>query len=375
MNPRERYLETILFGKPDRIPLHPGGPRESTLRAWGEQGFPEGRGVMEVLFETLGIEPESFHISPHHGISFRMIPEFEEKYLEHKDGHYIVRDWMGAIVEISDRFDASYLRSAKDFCTRRWIKFPIQTRADWEEMKWRYDPKDPRRFPDDFEERCRELKNRETILGVHVNAPFWQLREWVGLEGLCTMMLDDPDFVHELVDFWIEFVSATMAGLLSRVDIDVFSMSEDMAFKGHSFISPEMTREFLCPAYRRWIEEAKAAGAKIFDMDSDGYVGELIPVWIEAGINCCVPVEVAAGCDVVEFRRQFGRRMGYRGGIDKRLIARGGKAIEEELDRIIPFMLEEGGYIPGCDHGVPPDISWPNFIEYTRRLAQLTGWL
>jgi hypothetical protein len=31
--------------------------------------------------------------------------------------------------------------------------------------------------------------------------------------------------------------------------------------------------------------------------------------------------------------------------------------------------------LPTCDHGVPPDVSWPNFIEYTRRLAQLTGWL
>jgi hypothetical protein len=24
---------------------------------------------------------------------------------------------------------------------------------------------------------------------------------------------------------------------------------------------------------------------------------------------------------------------------------------------------------------VPPDISWPNFIDYTRLLAELTGWL
>ena len=34
MNSRDRILETLLFGKPDRVPLSPGGPRESTLRAW-----------------------------------------------------------------------------------------------------------------------------------------------------------------------------------------------------------------------------------------------------------------------------------------------------------------------------------------------------
>ena len=55
-----------------------------------------------------------------------MIPTFEEKVLEHKDGHYIVQDWMGAITEISDEFDYTYIRSAKDFVTRKWHRFPVQ---------------------------------------------------------------------------------------------------------------------------------------------------------------------------------------------------------------------------------------------------------
>jgi len=92
------------------------------------------------------------------------------------------------------------------------------------------------------------------------------------------------------------------------------------------------------------------------------------------GFNCCNPIEVAAGNDIVEYRRQFRRRMAYHGGIDKRAIAAGGQAMRDEVMRVAP-LLAEGGYIPGCDHGVPPDISWPGFIEYTRLLAQLTGWL
>ena len=38
-------------------------------------------------------------------------------------------------------------------------------------------------------------------------------------------------------------------------------------------------------------------------------------------------------------------------------------------------MKKQGGFIPGCDHGVPPDISLANYTEYTRMLAELTGWL
>ena len=48
--------------------------------------------------------------------------------------------------------------------------------------------------------------------------------------------------------------------------------------------------------------------------------------------------------------------------------------MKAEVMRTVPPLLKEGGVIPGCDHGVPPDISWPNFIDYTRLLAQLTGW-
>jgi len=110
-------------------------------------------------------------------------------------------------------------------------------------------------------------------------------------------------------------------------------------------------------------------------LDSDGYIEQLIPLWIEGGMNCTIPVEIAAGNDPVELRKKFGRNMAFVGGIDKRKIAEGGAVLKEEMDRIIPFMLKDGGYIPSCDHGVPPDISWRNFLEYSYLLARYTGWL
>ncbi len=376
MTPRERYLETLLFGKPDKVPFSPGGPRESTLAAWRQQGLPEGANYYQTLLDILVIEPEkSTGPQVSLGVSFRMIPTFEEKVLEHKDGHYIVRDWMGAITEISDKYDYTYIRSARDFVTRRWHKFPVESREDWEEMKRRFNPNTPGRYPEDFEERCKALQNRDYVVSFRFNGPFWQLREWVGMENLCMMMIDNPGFVEEMVDFWTDFVYRTMEPILDKVEVDSVGISEDMAYKAHSMISPAMVRGFLLPAYNRWIPAIKDSGCPIVDMDSDGYLGELIPIWIEVDINCCDPIEVAAENDIVEYRRLYGKKMAYRGGIDKRAIAKGGKVIEEEMMRVIPPLLEEGGYIPGCDHGIPSDISWPNFIEYCRLLAELTGWL
>jgi uroporphyrinogen decarboxylase len=136
-----------------------------------------------------------------------------------------------------------------------------------------------------------------------------------------------------------------------------------------------MTREFLLPVYKKWVSYFKANGVPVIDMDSDGYIEELIPIWIEAGINVCDPIEVAAHNDIVHFSKMFGDKMAYTGGVDKRAIAKGGRVIEEELKRISPVISKRGGFIPGCDHGVPNDISLENFIHYSKLLAQYTGWL
>jgi uroporphyrinogen decarboxylase len=375
MTPRERNRETICFGTPDKVPLRPGGPRESTLAAWHQQGLPEDVHYFDHLLEVLNIEPEPKVPRVDTGVSFKMIPQFEEKVLEHKEGHYIVQDWMGAVTEISDTFDYTYIRSAKDFVTRKWHRFPVQSRDDWEQMKTRFYPQTPGRYPDDFEQRCASLRNTSHIVSIHMNGPFWQLREWLGMENLCMLMIDEPEWVEEMISFWTTFVSDTMAPILKHMKIDEMGMSEDMAYKGFSMISPEMTRRFLTPSYNRWIPELRQNGCPIISMDSDGYIGELIPIWIESGINCCGPMEVAAENNLVAFRETYGTQMAYTGGIDKRAIAKGGDVMRKEVYRVVPPLFEMGGYIPGCDHGVPPDISWPDYINYSRLLAELTGWL
>jgi uroporphyrinogen decarboxylase len=154
---------------------------------------------------------------------------------------------------------------------------------------------------------------------------------------------------------------------------DMFHISEDMAYKQHSMISPAQVREFLLPTYKRWGEIVRRAGCPIYGVDSDGFLGELIPIWIEAGMNECDPMEVAAGNDLVELRREYGTRMAYRGGVDKRAMAKGGRVIEEEMRRLEP-VIRDGGYIPGCDHGVPSDVSWESYVYYVRLLAEATGW-
>ena len=377
MNERERYLAVTQFGKPDRIPFSPGGGRKSTREAWHSQGLPEDIGdlsIGEYAYREVGgtipfpMRGEGFRINE------RMIPYFEEKVIGRKGDTQIVQDWKGNICEISSKYTTEYLRNAIDFVTRRWVKCPVENRDDWESMKKRYDADDLSRLPENPEEIGKRLVDREYPITFGFSGPFWQLREWLGFEGLCEMFYDDPDFVKDMIDFWQTHVSRLLERALSYVIPDEVHLSEDMAYKSFSMISPDMVREFLLPTWKKWGQIIRDAGVPNYGMDSDGFIGELIPLWMEAGINVCDPIEVAAGNDINDFRRRFGKKMAYRGGVDKRAMAKGGQVIIDEINRLRP-VIDDGGYIPSCDHGIPADVSWPNFLSYVKLLAEATGWL
>jgi uroporphyrinogen-III decarboxylase len=199
------------------------------------------------------------------------------------------------------------------------------------------------------------------------------MREWMGFEGLCLAFKDDPTMVRDMVVFWTDYTSHLLEKLLSTAGIDYLHISEDMAYKAKPMIGPQMSREFLAPCWRQWGEILRSHDVPIYDIDSDGYVADLIPVWIECGMNVCDPVEVAAGNDINAMRRAFGRAMAFQGGVDKRAMAAGGAELEAEMDRVAS-VVGSGGYIPGCDHGIPPDVSWPNMVTFCDRLARMTGW-
>jgi len=176
------------------------------------------------------------------------------------------------------------------------------------------------------------------------------MREWLGFEGLCTAFIDQPDMINDMIQFHEEFIARLLEIILSKVKLYYVHISEDMAYKEKSMISPQMAREFLMTTWIGWGKIVHEAGCPIYDMDSDGYVGELIPLWIETGFHINDPVEIAAGNGIVAFRETFGEKMAYLGGVDKRVISMGGDAIRNELEQLRP-VIRSRGYIPSCDHG------------------------
>jgi uroporphyrinogen decarboxylase len=68
--------------------------------------------------------------------------------------------------------------------------------------------------------------------------------------------------------------------------------------------------------------------------------------------------------DALQLRKKYGSELILWGGIDKREVAKGKGAIEREICRQVPQLLEYGGYIPHLDGGWPASISYEDFLYF-----------
>jgi len=74
------------------------------------------------------------------------------------------------------------------------------------------------------------------------------------------MLHDDPEFVREMISFWECFIADLLTRAFEYFIPDYVHISEDMAYKSFSMVSPAMTRGFLLPTWSRWGEFVRNAG-------------------------------------------------------------------------------------------------------------------
>jgi uroporphyrinogen decarboxylase len=200
------------------------------------------------------------------------------------------------------------------------------------------------------------------------------LREWTGLERLLYWFYDEPKLVEEMMDQVLYLDMGVAKRALKDLRIDFVRFWEDMAYKAGPLISPEMFKKFMIPRYKIITDFLHSNGIDIIHLDSDGNIEELIPIWLdEVGVNFPWPLEVAAGMDGVALRKKYGKRLILGGNIDKRAFIKGKEALKEEVMSKVPFLVETGGYFPGLDHAIPPDVPFENFKYFINLLREIAG--
>jgi len=254
-----------------------------------------------------------------------------------------------------------------------FLDHPVKDRASWEEYKKRLDPDTPERWPSDWDAYVQKMNSRDEPTMLNVGSFFGFLREWMGLESLLYMFYDDPNLIEEMMDQICYLETESIKRVVKNVRVDSAMFWEDMAFKTGPLISPDMFRKFMIPRYRQVTDMLRSSGVDVIFVDSDGNLNELIPLWIECGINSFWPLECAAANDAVALRKKFGRNIILGGNIDKRALLKGKNAIRQEIMSKVPLLLESGGYFPSVDHFVPPDVTWENYRYFINSLREVAG--
>jgi uroporphyrinogen decarboxylase len=245
----------------------------------------------------------------------------------------------------------------------------VHDRRDWETLKSRYDPADPRRKPRTWGPELIDYYNGATCpVGLRIDwGPGRGAKNGyaMGLERFMEVLIDDPGLVKDMFDFWADFVIEVASDLVTQCQIDFVYLSEDgMAYKNGTLVSPQMYRDLWIPGMRRVTDFLHAHGIDVIGHYSSGNQIPLIPVLLDIGVNLYAPLEVAAGMDAQVLRKRFGKDILLLGNISRQALMDGPEAVEREFYAKVPPMMAVGGYIPAVDDMILPDISFQSYKRY-----------
>ena len=299
------------------------------------------------------------------------MPLFEEKIIEDRGEHEVVQDVYGRHV--------LYFKNKRSGFMPEYLTHPVTDMKSWEEnCKWRMNPNTPERFSN-LENLLADTKSQVEngkLVRQYMVGGYMYLRSLMGPEELLYKFYDEPELIHDCMKTWFELADKMTSMYQKEVTIDELFIGEDICYNHGPLISPDMIREFLFPYYQQLITNIKSrqidSGRHLFfQVDTDGYSIPVIDLYKEIGMDFMSPFEVASGCDVVEIGRQYPDLL-MSGGFDKRIISLGNDAIDREVDRIMPVMKKRGGYIPTCDHGVPEEVSFDNYMHFRKRMLEFS---
>lgn len=347
-------VKAVLQGEfPEQIPQFEWGYWPETVERWRNEGMPADKEPWEVCDITY------YDRVP---VNTRFCPEFELTVLSDDGDHQVIRDQNGIVQEITKGQTSM----------PRYLSHPVTSLADFKALIPRLNADQPERFPQDWPSAARNLANRKHVLvmgGCEISFFGWH-RDLMGVENLLMAYYDQPELIHAISEHHLAYLKRLYTRILPDIDFDFIFMWEDMSFKNGSLISPALVREFMLPYYRDLIGYFKGLRDLKVMVDSDGDVRELIPLFLDAGVDGMLPFECAAGMNICEIRREY-PEMIISGGIDKREIAKGQEAIDRELEQKLPAMFAQGRYLPSMDHHVPPEVSYEDFRYYLLKTHEI----
>jgi len=338
---RERILAAMEHREADRVAIAES-VWPSTAARWREEGLPEGQTPQSYFnLEFARSGPD---------LTFQLPVET----IEENDDYVIQRTPYG-------RTQKSWRGRAS---TPELMDYAVKERGDWEELKPRLEWNESRVNWDQALEGNRKQRADGQFVEFSGRVGYQAITAFTPCEVVWVAMAKEPDWVCDMIGSVTDLTLTALEEMLSRgFEFDGVMCSDDLGYRNGTFFSTPMFRELVMPHHKRYCDMAHARGLKTH-LHSCGNVTDFVPSFIEAGYDTLNPLEVKAGMDLLQMKKDFGDQLCLVGGIDARTIADPNPAkIEEEIRMKLPPAKKGGGYIFHSDHSIPENVS---FEQYKR---------
>ena len=359
MSPRERFLNTMDFHTVDRIIDTEFGYWIETLARWHAEGLPayvDNNNKADLYF---GFDRWQKHVP----VRFGIWPPFKMEV--------ILDDGVHQLIYNSERVKCQVFSNGKDSIPH-YLEFPIKDAASYRALfKEHLAPQIEKRITVDLAEIGQQVRDRNYVLTVVAGSTAGKIRNWMGFEGICLALYDQPELLDEILADMEEMMCALATAVTEHIAPDLAQWWEDIAYKSGPIVTPRFFNENCGRVIGRVMDIYRKAGCRFSFVDCDGDFRRLLPGWMNNGVNIMFPLEVAAGVHPLGLRREHpGMRM--MGGVDKTVLTKGRDAIKKELLALKP-LVEEGGFIPHVDHRVQADVSLRDYLYYLDVKRDLFG--
>lgn len=252
------------------------------------------------------------------------------------------------------------------------MDYPVASPDDWLKIKHWYTFSENRVNREALQQQKKKWEQGQLSM-ISIPGAFDEPRQLLGEEAACVACYEEPEMLQDMLQTFTDTAIRVIEQVGSAAPIDCLFVHEDMAGKSGPLYGPSQIREFFKPYYSRVWEAAKAYGAKLFSMDSDGDMSPILGDLIDCGLNAIHPVEPVGGNDIVQLRKKYGKKLFLKGGIDKHALVKGPDAVRAELEYRLDPCLRGGGTVFGLDHRIPNGVHIDTYRYYVNLGREMLG--
>ncbi|MDP8207081.1 MAG: uroporphyrinogen decarboxylase family protein [Candidatus Electryonea clarkiae] len=315
MNSRELVEETLNFDSPATIPRH------VCVLPWAEEYHPVEVTKLSSAF------PDDIISAP---VIYNNPPKITGE--KHKPGEY-VDEWGCKFSNLHDGVIGI-------------VHDPII--SDWADLKNFTPPEEALSINrDEVNAFCHSTE--KFVIAGNFQRPFERFQFIRTMEQAMFDLLLNPPELEELLKLIHDHYCREVE-TWAKTDIDAIFLMDDWGGQQSMLVSPEIFRRLFKPMYMDYVEIAKQYNKYVF-MHSDGYIMDIIPDFIELGIDA---LNSQIFCmDIPELGKRFGGKITFWGEIDRQdLLPNGSREdIIAAVNEVNSYLNKNGGVIAQCEFG------------------------